>query len=1056
MISVKQCLFLDSDFSLGIFKEILYHVSITGVFCCHSWKRPVGYNLLLINITGTIRRKRSVRIRLHICWQYTFVSLAFGLHVPQVLAQCADDELLQQQKLSASIPTVGGLFGKSVSVSGTTAVVGAFTDNCTDGPFCGIVYVFRFDGTTWLLEQELTHPETGGASSTFGISVSVSKDIIMVGGGADGCFAGTGLPCGSVDVFHFNGSSWQAAEKLTASDTQRGDQFGRSVSLSGNTVVVGARGDSCASGSRCGSAYLFRYNGTSWIEEQKLTASDAEAEDEFGHSVSISGETTLVSTRFKSCEHGPRCGAAYVYSFDGDSWNETQKLSAFDNRTAKLFGSSVSISGNTAFVGAILDHCSAGLECGSVYVYRFNGTSWVDEQKLIPFDAVAKQRFGVSLSISGNMAVVGSYFDECREGKACGSAYVYHYNGILWEVFQKLTASDASAGDQFGMAVSAADKKVIVGSVTDDCMEDDSCGSAYVFSCETKPTVANLHITSGGCPNPVNPRSEGVVSVTLVGDTDFDITMVDPDSLTLNRTDGAGTTISPLVNKRGPRIDIKDIALSSGGEPCTCHDRGRDGFDDLSLLFSTAEMSRAFNLDSFQRGESIELMLRGVLQDGTTFEAVDCFNIPGPESSLNQCEEQMKLTSSIPSADTFFGNSVSVSGRNAIVGAWGDDCDAGVNCGAVYAYHYNHSGWVEVQKLTASDATTGAVFGLSVSVDGDTALVGARSDSCADGTQCGSAYVYRYDRTEWIEEQKLIATDLARADWFGFSVSLNGNTALIGSPFDDDCESRLASNCGSAYIYRFNGTNWVEEQKLIASDPGLADFFGATVSISGDTAVVGALGNNCVAGVNCGAAYVFRFNGIAWIEEQKLIASDAKSQDRFGGSVSTSGNAIIVGSSSTDCALGKDCGAAYVFRFIDSSWDQEQKLTASDAAIESAFGSAVSLSGNTIIVGADDDYCEAGRKCGSSYIFRFDGSSWLEDQKLTASDSKVLDGFGVSVSLDRNTAVVGASNTECLEGNSCGSVYTFNCGPTHSTSIQRNTHEILPGNRGLGRDAGKR
>ena len=281
----------------------------------------------------------------------------------------------------------------------------------------------------------------------------------------------------------------------------------------------------------------------------------------------------------------------------------------------------------------------------------------------------------------------------------------------------------------------------------------------------------------------------------------------------------------------------------------------------------------------------------------------------------------------------------------------------------------------EEDKLTASDAAARDWFGLSVALSGDTALVGAWLDDCTAGDDCGSAYVFRFNGFFWVEEQKLTALDAAAGDWFGVSVSVSGDTALVGA-FSDDCTS--GNDCGSAYIFRFNGTSWVQEHKLTASDAAGGDDFGISVSLSGDTAVVGARLDDCAAGNDCGAAYVFRFNGTDWDQEQKLTASDAAMFDEFGWSVSVSGGTVLVGAQADDCAAGAGCGSAYVFRFNGTSWDQEQKLTAADAGAGDAFGHSVSLSGETAVVGALGE-CAAGRDCGSAYVFRFNGNSWVEE-----------------------------------------------------------------------------
>lgn len=286
------------------------------------------------------------------------------------------------------------------------------------------------------------------------------------------------------------------------------------------------------------------------------------------------------------------------------------------------------------------------------------------------------------------------------------------------------------------------------------------------------------------------------------------------------------------------------------------------------------------------------------------------------------------------------------------------------------------AGSIEEQKLNASDAATYDHFGSSVSASGDTALVGAIWHDCKAGTECGSAYVFRFDGTSWIEEQKLTASDAAGGDVFGWSVSIDGDTAIVGARMDD-CAA--GTNCGSAYVFRFDGTSWIQEQKLTATDAAANDGFGASVSVSGGIVIVGAYLDDCADGSDCGSAYVFRFNGTSWFQEQKLIAADAAAADAFGWSVSIDGDTAIVGAPGHSCAAGPYCGSAYVFTFNGTSWVEKQKLTGDNAFAD--FGVSVSVSGDTALLGADGISCVVG-VCSIAYLFRFDGTSWIQEQEL--------------------------------------------------------------------------
>ncbi len=322
-------------------------------------------------------------------------------------------------------------------------------------------------------------------------------------------------------------------------------------------------------------------------------------------------------------------------------------------------------------------------------------------------------------------------------------------------------------------------------------------------------------------------------------------------------------------------------------------------------------------------------------------------------------------------------------------------------------------------KLVATDGAIQDLFGTSVSISGDNALVGAWGDD-DKGSGTGSAYIFHFDGSNWVEQTKLIASDAAAGDWFGWSVSLSGDYALVGAPGDED----RGWESGSAYIFHFDGSNWIEQTKLIASDGNVNDYFGGSVTFSGDYALVGAGGDDRDDDPDLGSAYIFHYDGSNWVEQTKLIASDAAPYDFFGLSVSLSGDYALVGVlQDNDNINGHDAGSAYIFHFDGSNWIQRTKLTASDGAAFDYFGRSVSLSGDYALVGAQRDN-ENGHDAGSAYIFHFDGSNWVEQAKLIASDGAQRDRFGASVSLSGDYALVGADGDDD-NGTDAGSAYVY-------------------------------
>jgi hypothetical protein len=394
---------------------------------------------------------------------------------------------------------------------------------------------------------------------------------------------------------------------------------------------------------------------------------------------------------------------------------------------------------------------------------------------------------------------------------------------------------------------------------------------------------------------------------------------------------------------------------------------------------------------------------------------------------------QAKLVAPDRATDDKFGWSVAVSGDTAVVGAPDDDILANVNAGSAYVFLRSGVTWALQQKLTAPGGLASDFFGISVAVSGDTALVGAYQHDIAANGDAGSAYVFLRSGVTWAQQQKLTAADGATNDRFGVSVAVSGDTAVVGAYHDDT----PAADAGSAYVFLRSGVTWAQQQKLTGADSATNDRFGVSVAVSGDTAVVGAAADDTFAG-DVGSAYVFLRSGVTWAQQPKLTASDGAAGDRFGTSVAVSGDTAVVGAVGDNTPAGADAGSAYVFLRSGVTWAQQQKLTASDGAASAFFGSSVAVSGDTVVVGAYSDDTPAGVDAGSAYVFLRSGVTWALPQKLIAPDGAATELFGSSVAVSGDTVVVGAYNDDigAIPGAGSASVFDVdNAVPTCSYTM---------------------
>lgn len=360
-----------------------------------------------------------------------------------------------------------------------------------------------------------------------------------------------------------------------------------------------------------------------------------------------------------------------------------------------------------------------------------------------------------------------------------------------------------------------------------------------------------------------------------------------------------------------------------------------------------------------------------------------------------------------------FGRSVSVSGDTAVIGAAYDD-DKGDDSGSAYVFVRAADGmWHQQSKLTASDGTAGDRFGNAVAVSGDTLVVGAYLDDHQDA-YAGSVYIFTRSDSVWTQQKKLEVTD--RRSLFGCSVSLDGDTLAIGARHD----SKTGLYAGAAHIFtRVNG-DWTRQQKLMADGYTGGSQLGYSVSVDGDTVVIGAIDDdNQDAGwadAGPGSAYVFTRTGNIWTRnvKDKLIAEDGAVGDQFGRSVSVDGDTIVIGALAHD----SNGGAAYVYtRTADCTvvadadytcWNLQQKLTADDGMVGDLFGNSVALDGNVALIGAQktDGYD------GAAYVFGRSGTSWTQYRKLTALDDGLPNYLGWAVALSGDAAFVTANNDD--------------------------------------------
>lgn len=348
-------------------------------------------------------------------------------------------------------------------------------------------------------------------------------------------------------------------------------------------------------------------------------------------------------------------------------------------------------------------------------------------------------------------------------------------------------------------------------------------------------------------------------------------------------------------------------------------------------------------------------------------------------------QELAKLTAADAAGWDQLGQSVAVDGDTVVVGA-----TVPYGLGRANVFVRTGDRWTEQARLNGADAVVWKEqFGAAVDIDGDTVVVGAPLHRHA-GVDSGAAYVFVRSGSGWTQQQELIADDAAATDYFGDSVAISGDTIVVGAIGDDGAGSLT----GAAYVFVRSGTSWSQQAKLSASDASVQLF--GTVAIDGDTVVVGA---SHLVTTGLGSAYVFTRSGGAWREQAKLTPGDPRAGDGFGESVAIDGDTALVGASTV---LPPGPGKAYVFTRSGGLWSEQARLTAS--AFHDKFGRAVALDGDRAVIGAPNALPP-----GAAYLFTRAGTTWTARAQLTVAGAGRVDGeLGTSVAMAGDTVIAGA------------------------------------------------
>ncbi|MCE7997171.1 MAG: T9SS type A sorting domain-containing protein [Roseivirga sp.] len=829
-------------------------------------------------------------------------------------------------------------------------------------------------------------------------------------------------------------TDWDEITKITSSQRDEGQSFGSKVAIDGEYAIVGVYKEDSGNMEDAGAAYIYKRDADgNWSEFQRLVASDAEAGDQFGFSVAISGDFAMVGANLNFIS--PHLGVVYVFQRDTGTgiWSEVQQITgSIDPARLGRFGFSLSMNGDFAIVGSA-DGSGISGELGTAYIFgKQPDDTWMEVQRVDnPNGTNSRDRFGHTVAMGEGYAAVGAIFDDEDENEGAtinnaGAAYIFKENtDKTWSFHQKVVASDRGNSDNFGIGMDMDGDVLMVGSHREqlDANGGDfkfAAGAVYVFNQNNDTWTEEVKLVSS------DRNTTGFFGWSVSVDGDKAIIGSYGNQLDENAENLANTSPGAAFLFRKEASGWTEVKKMVA--PSRRNERAEFGFSvaitgDHVIVGAPSEQYGASEADPLEDAGAIY------------------FFGPAPTTTPQRA----------PSAGFVTFSGVLSEGKAATGSYRYFDADGDTESGSTYQW-YRSDDATGRNKAAIAGATgisylqTSADIGKYISFevtphDGNQAGVPKESPLRGEIAM----------RSDWDEFAKITASDRAAGDFFSADLDMDGGYAVVASITEEEDENgqNTVQDAGSVYIFKEeNEGNWEEVQKIVASDRSAGARFGTSVGISGDYIVVGApSANGFVNGQNttvrAGAAYIYeKAPDGTWSEKKKIGASDGTQSSGFGNEVAISGDYIVVSAYVDDTDENgqgniRNAGSAYIFeKAPDGSWAQVQKIVSPVQTIEDRFGSGVAIDGDYAAIsayGEDEDANEANTilSAGAVYVYKREASgTWIFSQKLVHADRDEADLLGHQLAMSGNLIIASAHfESEDENGantiNRSGSAYIF-------------------------------
>jgi uncharacterized repeat protein (TIGR01451 family) len=690
------------------------------------------------------------------------------------------DQWGQVRKLLPDELTDGARFGRALAISGETILVGSPYKTVNGAPFQGTAYLFdrNLGGSDQWGQVKALVSSNGTQDDYFSWSVALDGDLAVVGA----IFAvGNGFQGpGQAYLFQRNESGaneWGEIRMLSANDGHSGDQFGWSVAIDGDVIVVGANQNTVSGNTVQGSAYLFErnFNGAdAWGHTWKLTGSDGAAGDRFGGAVTIDGQAIAVGAAEADVDGVEDQGAVYIYRGYGSAWAFEAKPLASDGGANHQYGTALSLDGPFALVGSPLSSIGGNVEQGSAYLHTRNtggANSWGQAHHLIASDGAAGDRFGSAVSVFGEIAVVAAPYAVIEGQPEQGAVTIFYRNqdgADQWGQVLKLVATDGEAGDRFGSAVSLHGNTVIIGAPG----VQEGRGAAYIYA-----------RNRGGAD------AWGLVQKIMADDG--------------NAMDQFGAAVSLYGTYAAIGAPTHAAPDTDQGAVYVVHSN-QDGLDEWGLVQKVTANDGGAG-DQFGSAVALhhEFLLVGAplaLVGGNPAQGA-AYLFERNLGGVDAWGQVRKLVADLDGAPAdAFGSAVAVNTEYAAVGSYGADLPGSPNRGAVYVFERNKEGvdlWDLGYKITAADGQEDDQFGLAVAMSGTAIAAGAPFANPGGINDRGAAYIYRlvYEYID-LEISKSVSVPVAGPNQpvsYVLSFSNQGDTLASGVILEDPIPTALTN-----------------------------------------------------------------------------------------------------------------------------------------------------------------------------------------------------------------------------------------------------------------------